>query len=80
MVGCPKFDDVEGYIMKFTELFKTAAIKSITVLVMEVPCCSALPVIIEKAMDAAGKKVPIERIVISPRGYVLKREQYASCM
>ena len=39
MLGCPKFDDVEGYIAKFTEIFKTAGINSITTVVMEVPCC-----------------------------------------
>ena len=33
MIGCPKFDDVEGYIRKFTEIFKTADIKSITSLI-----------------------------------------------
>ena len=73
MVGCPKFDDVEAYIGKFTEIFKTADIHSVTALVMEVPCCAALPVIIRRAMDAAGKKVPLEQITISTRGEVLKR-------
>jgi len=78
MVGCPKFDDVEGYIRKFTDIFKIADIKSITALVMEVPCCSALPVILQRAMDAAGKKIPIEQVVISTRGEILKREKRAA--
>jgi len=71
MVGCPKFDDVEEYIQKFADIFKTADIKSITALIMEVPCCSSLPVIIKKAMDAAGKDIPMEEIVISTRGEIL---------
>ncbi len=75
MVGCPKFDDVEGYIRKFTDIFKTADIKSITSVVMEVPCCSGLPVILQRAMDAAGKKIPMEQVVISTRGEILKREK-----
>ena len=75
MVGCPKFDDVEGYIRKFTDIFKTADIKSITSVVMEVPCCSGLPVILQRAMDAAGKEIPIEQVVISTRGEILKREK-----
>ena len=75
MVGCPKFDDVEEYIRKFTEIFKIADIKSITALVMEVPCCSGLPVILERAMDAAGKKIPMEQVIISTRGEILKREK-----
>ena len=69
-----QIDDVEEYIRKFTEIFKTADIKSVTALVMEVPCCSALPVILKRAMDAAGKQIPLEQIVISTRGEILKKE------
>ena len=78
MVGCPKFDDVEEYIRKFTDIFKTAEIKSITALVMEVPCCSALPVILQRAMAAAGKDIPVEQVVISTRGEILNREKRAA--
>ncbi len=78
MVGCPKFDDVEGYIRKFTEIFKTADIKSITALVMEVPCCSGLPVILNRAMDAAGRRIPLEQVMISTRGEILKRGKLAA--
>ena len=45
---------------------------------MEVPCCSALPVIIEKAMDAAGKKISIEQMIISTRGELLTQEKIAA--
>ena len=75
MIGCPKFDDVEGYIQKFTEIFKLADIKTITAIVMEVPCCSGLPIIIQRAMMDAGKEIPIEEIVISTRGEILKKER-----
>jgi Fe-S-cluster-containing hydrogenase component 2 len=78
MVGCPKFDDVEGYVEKFKEIFKKASIKSVTVLDMEVPCCSALPMIVKKGMDGAGKQIPLERIVISTRGEILRRERLAA--
>jgi ferredoxin len=74
MVGCPKFDDVEGYTQKFTEIFREADIKSITTVIMEVPCCSGLPMIIEKAMKAAGKEIPLEEVVISTRGEILGRK------
>jgi Pyruvate/2-oxoacid:ferredoxin oxidoreductase delta subunit len=73
MVGCPKFDDVQEYIRKLTDIFKVAGIKSITSLVMEVPCCSTLPMIIKNAMEAAGKDIPIEEVVISARGEVLEK-------
>jgi len=74
MMGCPKFDDVPGYIDKFTEIFKTAGIRSITSLVMEVPCCSGMPVIVNRAMEAAGKEIPVEQVVISTRGEVLQKK------
>ncbi len=72
LIGCPKFDDREAYIQKFTDIFKTAEIKSITVVVMEVPCCSGLPVIIQNAMKAAQKEIAVETVVISTRGEVLQ--------
>jgi ferredoxin len=77
MVGCPKFDDVQGYVDKFTDIFRTANIKSVTVLDMEVPCCSALPKIVKRGMELAGKSVPLEEVVISARGEILKRQDAA---
>ncbi|MBU0733483.1 MAG: 4Fe-4S ferredoxin, partial [Proteobacteria bacterium] len=76
MVGCPKFDDVEGYITKFTEIFKTADIHTITIVVMEVPCCSGLPLIVKRALEASRKEIPMEEMVISARGEILKRKRY----
>ena len=78
MIGCPKFDEVEDYILKFSEIFRTADIKSITAVIMEVPCCSGLPVILERAMVAAGKEIPIKEIVISTRGEILGKERRAA--
>jgi Fe-S-cluster-containing hydrogenase component 2 len=72
MVGCPKFDEVKEYIQKFTDIFKTAEIRSITAVIMEVPCCSGLPFILRKAMEASGRQIPLEEVVISTRGEVLK--------
>jgi len=78
MVGCPKFDDVQGYVDKFTDIFRSANIKSVTVRDMEVPCCSALPKIVRRGMEVAGKSVPLEEVVISARGEILKREKAAA--
>jgi Fe-S-cluster-containing hydrogenase component 2 len=68
LVGCPKFDEVQEYIKKFASIFKIAEIKSITVVVMEVPCCQGLPTIIKKGMELAGKNIPMDKVVISTRG------------
>jgi len=78
VVGCPKFDDVQGYVMKFADIFRQADIRSVTVLVMEVPCCQGLPAIVERAMKMAGKKVATEKVVISPRVQVLSRDALAA--
>ena len=73
MMGCPKFDDAQHYIEKFSEICKVSGIKSITNVVMEVPCCSALPMIVIKGMQLSGATIPMEEVVISTRGKVLER-------
>jgi ferredoxin len=78
MLGCPKFDNVMEYVQKFTEIFKTSGIRSVTVLDMEVPCCSALPIIVKKAMEACEKQIPMEEIVIGVRGDIIKRKKMAA--
>jgi Fe-S-cluster-containing hydrogenase component 2 len=72
-MGCPKFDDVNEYIHKFAEIFDTADIKSITSVIVEVPCCSGLPMIVKKGLEISGKKIPMEEVVISTRGKILQR-------
>lgn len=74
LIGCPKFDNGDEYIEKFADIFRGADIRSITVIVMEVPCCQGLPVIIQKGMDLAGKTIPLEKVVIGRNGDVVKRE------
>lgn len=73
MMGCPKFDDVQEYIDKFAEIFKTSDIKSITTVVVEVPCCSGLPMIVKKGLEISGQEIPMEVVVISTRGKILER-------
>ncbi|MEW6116234.1 MAG: 4Fe-4S binding protein [Nitrospirota bacterium] len=77
MIGCPKFDNADEYIQKFADIFRTADIKSVTVLTMEVPCCSRLPLIVERGLAIAGKNIPINNIVISTRGEVLNYKKVA---
>ncbi len=73
LLGCPKFDNAQEYVRKFEEIFRVANIRSVTVVDMEVPCCSAMPRIVEKGMAAAGKVLPIEEIVVSARGEIVRR-------
>ena len=74
MMGCPKFDDAEAYIQRFAEIIDTCNLKSITILIMEVPCCSAMNVIIRRALERATVSVPVEQITVSTRGIELERK------
>jgi ferredoxin len=78
LLGCPKFDNAQEYVQKFAEIFNTADIKSITAVVVEVPCCNGLPMIVEKGMKIAGKRIPMEIVVISARGEILERKKLAA--
>ncbi|MBI9091024.1 MAG: 4Fe-4S binding protein [Desulfobacterium sp.] len=71
MMGCPKFDDKDSYVEKFTQIFAANTINSITVLIMEVPCCSGLPGIVKQAMELAGKEIDLSTTVITRRGEIL---------
>lgn len=72
MIGCPKFDDADEYVEKFAAIFKTSGIKSITTVVMEVPCCSALPMMVQKGREKAGSQMPINQMVVSTRGQIIE--------
>jgi Fe-S-cluster-containing hydrogenase component 2 len=73
MMGCPKFDDAQSYIDKFAQIFRTAGIKHVTIVVMEVPCCSGLPMIVRKGLEASGQTIPMEEIAVSTKGAILSR-------
>ncbi len=70
MIGCPKFDDRTFYLDRFTEIFRQNDIRDITVLDMEVPCCSTLPRIVREAVARAGKDIPVREKVISIGGKI----------
>ncbi len=72
LMGCPKLDDAEFYIQRFADIFKSAGLKSITIAMMEVPCCSGLVQIVEEAMKQAGVSIPVEQRIISVRGEPLQ--------
>ena len=70
VIGCPKLDDVEAYQEKLTEIFKNNKIKSVTVGIMEVPCCHGLYAAVEQAVGDSGNKIPIIQEVIGINGKI----------
>ncbi len=71
MMGCPKFDDQQMYVDRFTELFRTRKLNSVTILIMDVPCCSSMLQIVKKAYTDAKASVLIRQVVISSQGAIL---------
>lgn len=67
MIGCPKFDP-DDYAAKFEELFSNANIKSVTVVRMEVPCCQGIVGAVRKGLEASGKRLPYQEIVVGRQG------------
>ena len=74
-IACPKLDsETQLYIAKLTEMIDVAQIDTLTVLIMEVPCCGGLTNIAEIAREQAKRHIPIKIIVISLSGEVLSEK------
>jgi len=67
-IACPKLDDTSAYVEKLAHIFSVNAIKSITVAIMEVPCCRGLDVMVREALGKSGIDIPLESIVIGING------------
>lgn len=70
-IACPKLDsNTQVYIDKLTALIDNARIETLTVLVMEVPCCQGLVNIAQVAREQAELHIPIKVIVLTVQGEV----------
>lgn len=77
-IACPKLDDgLDVYAEKITALIDDAKINTLTVMTMQVPCCSGLVATAKKALDSAKRKIPIKSIVVSLQGDILSEEWLA---
>jgi len=75
IIACPKLDsNIDVYVEKLRKMIDEARINTLTVLVMEVPCCSSLLQIAKKALNSASRKIPIKLIVVGLNGEVLTEE------
>lgn len=73
-MGCPKLDDAQFYIEKLADILQANTIRSLTVVHMEVPCCSGLTRVAREAIAACGKNMPFEDVTVGLRGDVIARE------
>lgn len=70
VIGCPKLDDNQYYLQKLTELFRNSALKSITVMRMEVPCCGGIVMAARQALAASGKDIPFAEVTVGIKGEI----------
>ncbi|NJO89035.1 MAG: 4Fe-4S ferredoxin [Chloroflexia bacterium] len=74
-IACPKLDDgLDTYVNKMTSMIDDAKINTLTVMIMQVPCCGGLLQMAKAAVDRASRKVPIKAMVVSLQGEILQEE------
>ena len=73
VIACPKLDEGQDvYLAKLQALIDEAKINTMTVLVMQVPCCSGLLKLAKQAAGKAKRNVPIKAVVLSLQGEILQ--------
>lgn len=74
-IACPKLDEGQDvYQEKIKAWIEDAKINSLTVLIMQVPCCMGLLNLAQQAAQASQRKVPIKNVVVGVQGEVLQEE------
>jgi len=71
VIACPKLDETGGYVEKIAELLKNNTVYSLTVVIMEVPCCSGLFRMVQEAVELSGTRLPVKKVVIGLDGTIL---------
>lgn len=79
LIGCPKLDNVD-YTEKLTAIISENNIKSVTIVRMEVPCCGGLEHAAKEALQASGKFIPWQVVVISTDGNIISEQEAAKLL
>jgi Pyruvate/2-oxoacid:ferredoxin oxidoreductase delta subunit len=77
LIGCPKFDDVSGYVERLAAAIRLNELREIVVARMEVPCCTGIVRAVLEARRRARVAVPITEVVIGTRGELLAERELA---
>jgi NAD-dependent dihydropyrimidine dehydrogenase PreA subunit len=74
-IACPKLDQgADSYIEKLTAMIDIAKVNTITVMMMEVPCCGGLLQMVRTSLDNASRRVPVKKMIVGINGEVLQEE------
>ena len=71
LVACPKLDDFQAHQNKLIDILIQSDVKSLTVVHMEVPCCSGLVHMAKQAIQSSGKDIPLKEITVGMKGDLL---------
>ena len=75
VIACPKLDQgKEIYLKKLMDLIDQAKVNTITVLIMEVPCCGGLLQLVQMATQRSKRKVPVKAVTVSIKGEILNEQ------
>jgi len=74
-IACPKLDDgLAIYMEKITAIIDEGGINTLTVMIMEVPCCGGLLHLCQQALAKASRNVPLKLIRVSIQGEILNED------
>lgn len=74
-IACPKLDQgTDTYVEKLTAMIDIAKINTITVMMMEVPCCGGLLQMVRTALVNASRKVPVKKMIVGINGEIIQEE------
>ncbi len=74
-IACPKLDsNTDSYIEKFRQLIDDAMVNTISVIIMQVPCCGGLIQMVQAAAAEAKRKVPIKQIIVGVEGEIVAEQ------
>jgi ferredoxin len=71
VIACPKLDETEGYVEKLAEIVRQNSLRSLTVAIMTVPCCSGLDRMVGQAVELSGVELDVKKVVIGIDGQVV---------
>ena len=72
-IACPKLDQQQQvYLEKLKVLIDDAKINTLTVMIMQVPCCRGLLMLAQQAQQMANREIPVKVIVVGIQGEILE--------
>ena len=77
VIACPKLDDTITYVDKLEAIIRNNNLREISVVRMEVPCCSGIMQMVMEAHMRVKSQVPLNEIVVSTQGEIITRRVLA---